>query len=398
MKKRKRVIGPIFLLLVAIALVVPVVVAVAQDEPTDGEYTITEQQINSGSGEMTDGEYSVYGTAGIPYDGEPMTDGEYTIEAAVATPPPPANAYIHLQTVEFSFGNDWQGVSRQPMADLYVEVYDETCTEVANYGNWSWNCNLRKDYFDNVRATCDPINTAVTYADGEAIIDVYNVPGTHVIIALYEKEIDGELYQLYLAKRVQINEVGETKDVKLGVMVYTSRFNAKRRILPLMGTTVYGSELDVYEPEYIVWEEGQLQEDFPFISESAETWNIDTTLYPPEGYVPDEETKATYVEGATETTVFEVTEVGSVMDYTRIEHDIREIRDGNVVQRVHLEHGIGTKSHGEPERFAPILKKAGPGKTPAAEQPKKIKLHEVFTGNKPTAGSTGTEGEETQRE
>lgn len=395
MKNRKSIIGPIFLLLVAIVLAVPVVITVAQDESTDGEYTITEQQIDSGSGEMTDDEYAIYGTAGIPYAGEPMSDDEYTLEAAVETPPPPANAYIHLKTIEFSFGANWQGVSKQPIADLYVEVYDETCAEVANYGSWSWNCNLRKDYFDIVRANCDPINTEVTDVAGEATIDVYAVPGPHVIIALYETEIDGELYQLYLAKRVQIDVLGETKDVKLGVMGYTSRFNAKRRVLPLMGTTVYGSELDVYEPEYIVWEEGQLQEDFPFISESAETWNIDTSLYPPEGYEPDEQTKTTYVEGAIETTVFEVTEIGSVMDYTRIEHDIKEIRGGKVVQRVRLKHGIGTKSHGRPEKFAPITKKLKrKGESTPQGQPESITLHEVFTGNKPAdaAGNAAEEG------
>ncbi len=398
MKNRKSVIRPIFLLLVAIALAVPVVVTVAQEEPTDGEYTITEQQIDSGSGEMDDGEYAVYGTAGVPYGAaEPMTDGEYTLEPAVLTPQPPANAYIHLSALAFLFGDSWQGVSKQPIADLYVEVYDETCVEVANYGNWSWNCNLRKDYFDTVRATCDPVNTEVTDVDGEATIDVYSVPGPHVIIALYETEIDGEVYQLYLAKRVQIDELGGTTDVKLGVMVYTSRFTAKKRVLPLMGTTVYGSELDVYEPEYIVWEEGLLQEDFPFVSVSAETWTIDTSLYPPEGYVPDEETKTTIVEGTTETTVFEVTEVGSVMDYTRIEHDIKEIRDGKVVQRVHLKHGIGTKSHGRPEKFAPISKKLERKGEPTPHgQPESITIHEIVTGNQPADSAGNAEGEGSQ--
>ena len=56
MKKRKSVIRPIFLLLVALALAVPVVVTVAQEEPTDGDYTIVQSQIDSGSEEMDDGE------------------------------------------------------------------------------------------------------------------------------------------------------------------------------------------------------------------------------------------------------------------------------------------------------------------------------------------------------
>lgn len=386
MKKRLSLIGPVFLLLIALALVVPVAFTLAQDEdPTDGEYTLVEEQIDSGSGEMSDGEYEVYGTAGIPYiSEEPMTDGEYTMEDAVMMPQPPANAFIHLKAVEFEFGSGWQGVSKQPVEDMYVAVYDEeTCAEVANYGNWGWNANNRAQYFDNILENCDPISEAVTDVDGEATIDVYNVPGQHVVIAFFEKQIGEDLlYQLYLAKRVQIDELDSTVDVKLGVMTYTSRFNAKKRVLPLMGTTVYGSELVLYEPEYIVWEEGQVQEDFPFISVSEDTWDIETSLYPPEGYEPDETTKSTYVEGATETTVFEVTEVGSTMDYTRIEHDIKEIRDGKVVQRVHLKHVIGTKSHGRPEKFG-RAKQIRPEEAPKAQQPEAVKLHEVFTGNKP---------------
>jgi hypothetical protein len=382
MKNRRNIIGAVFLLLFAILLVAPVVVTLAQDEPSDDEYVLTDQQFDSGSGEMSDDEYSVYGTAGLPHDGATMSDDEYSVEPIVLMPDPPANAYIQIKSLAFKFGNDWKGVVKEPLAGMYVEVYDETCADVAGYGNWGWNCNERKLFFDTIRANCDPINTAITDADGEALIGVYSVPGPHVVIALYEGEFDGVTYELYLAKRVLIDEVGVTKDVKLGVMSFTSRFVGKRRVLPLKGTTVHGSELIVFEPEYVVWEEGQIQEDFPFIAESAETWSLETSLYPPEGYVPDEETKSTYVDGTTETTVFEVTEVGSVMDYTRMEHDIKELRDGKVVKRVKLKHGIGTKSHGRPERFAPIRNKAGAkqghGRKAGAEA---IKIHEVFTGN-----------------
>ena len=138
-----------------------------------------------------------------------------------------------------------------------------------------------------------------------------------------------------------------------------------------------------FEPEYIVWEEGQVQEDFPFISVSEDTWDIATSLYPPEGYEPDETTKAIFIDDGAETTVFEVTEVGSTMDYTRIEHDIKEIRDGKVVQRVHLSHTIGTKSHGRPEQFGRAKEEIKPEEAPKAQQPEAIKLHEVFTGNNP---------------
>ncbi|MBI5115387.1 hypothetical protein HZA56_02835 [Candidatus Poribacteria bacterium] len=384
MKRLKSVTSPLFLLLIAVALAVPIAFTLAQDEPTDGEYAIQNQQIDSGSGEMTDGEYTVFGTAGIPYAGEAMTDGQYTVEPIVHTPPPPANAYIRLSAIVFEFGDNWQGVSKRPISNMYVEVYDESCPDVAGYGNWSWKADLRADYFNAVRTNCSPpINTGVTGPNGEAEIGVYVVPGRHVVIAFYEKVIDGQLYQLHLAKRVQIDTPGSTAEVKLGAMIYTSRFVSKRRVLPLMGTTVYGSQLDIYEPEYIVWEPGQTQEDFPFVEESAQTWQVDTSLYPPEGYVPDETSKSTHVEGTTETTVFQVTEVGSVMDATRVDYDIKELKDGKVIKQHRFSHTIGTKSSGVSEKFAKPVPKGKREVAPAVEKrPETIKLHEVFAGEK----------------
>ena len=60
------------------------------------------------------------------------------------------------------------------------------------------------------------------------------------------------------------------------------------------------------------------------------------------------------------------------MDYTRIEHDIKEMRDGKVVQRVHLSHTIGTKSHGRPEQFG-RAKEIKPEEAPKAQQPDRFR-------------------------
>jgi hypothetical protein len=83
-----------------------------------------------------------------------------------------------------------------------------------------------------------------------------------------------------------------------------------------------------------------------------------------------------------ETTVFQVTEVGSVMDTTQVDYDIKEMKDGKVVKRHRFSHKIGTKTNGESEKFAPIMHKAKPETPPGAEQrPDAIKMNEVFVGN-----------------
>jgi len=263
-----------------------------------------------------------------------------------------AAAQLLVKAREFEFGDGWNGLQKGPIVGMPVEVYDEaTCPDVTNYGGWGWKADLRHQYFENIRSNCEPVATGITDEYGKALIDVYNVPGIHVVIGMYEKEISGVLYQMYLAKRVRVNEVGQVKRVNLGVKIYTCRFKNKLRVVPLFGTTVFGSELNLFQPEYIVWEEDQVQADFPFIYDSDDEWEIDTNLEPPEGYEPDETLKTTSVDDTVRTTVFEVTEVGSTMDYTGVEHNIREFKDGRIVQRVNLKHAIGTKSHGEPERF-----------------------------------------------
>lgn len=296
-----------------------------------------------------------------------------------STPDEVPLAHILVKAEEFDFGDSWHGVHKQPIVGMPVEVYDEaTCPDVMNYGGWGWKCDHRHQYFESIRANCEPVATGVTDAEGKVRIGVYNVPGKHVVIGLYEKEINGELYQLYLAKKVMIDRAGTVEQVKLGVMIFTCRYNHKARVLPLYGTVIFGSELNVFEPEYIVWEEGQTQADIPIVYESPQEWEVDTTLTPPEGYVPDETAKTTYVENAVATAVFEVTEVGSVMDSTEVEHDIRELKDGQVVQRVNLKHAIGTRSHGGPDRFGlPAdwhLKK----QTESLEIPEVIRLYPVF--------------------
>jgi hypothetical protein len=191
---------------------------------------------------------------------------------------------------------------------------------------------------------------------------------------------------------VQIDEPGSITEVKLGVMIYPSRYVAKTRVLPLMGTTVYGSNLDIYEPEYIIWETGQTQEDFPFIEESAESWQVQMSLYPPEGYVPDETTKVTMVEGTTETTVFQVTEVGSVMDATRVNYDVKEVKDGKVIQQKRFSHTIGTRTNGNSEKFdLPIGGRKGETTPGAEKKPETIKLHETFVGEKQAESATERE-------
>ena len=47
-------------------------------------------------------------------------------------------------------------------------------------------------------------------------------------------------------------------------------------------TIVNGSQLDIYHPEYTIWEnEVEL---YPFVYTSEENWDVDVCLYVPDGY------------------------------------------------------------------------------------------------------------------
>jgi hypothetical protein len=77
-----------------------------------------------------------------------------------------------------------------------------------------------------------------------------------------------------------------------------------------------GSEIFIVEPEYVEWD--STEEAYPFVFLSYDSWSVDVTVYPPEGYVADHDnlTESTPEYKAVQ---FMITEVGSVPDDTDVD-------------------------------------------------------------------------------
>ncbi len=83
-----------------------------------------------------------------------------------------------------------------------------------------------------------------------------------------------------------------------------------------------GSELWIYEPQYVVWE--GTEEYYPFVFESGQNWSVDVCLEPPEGYVPsdNEECLQQVIAGQPKAILFKLVEVGSVPDDVKVKMKI----------------------------------------------------------------------------
>ncbi len=124
-------------------------------------------------------------------------------------------------------------------------------------------------------------------------------------------------------------------------------------------TKYTGSELWVYEPDYVIWD--GTSELYPFVYESEGNWEVDVCLDPPEGYqvAAGVSCQQTIVAGEPTTIMFEVIEVGSVPDKTKVKMKLKDPK-GKVHQHEHgvasgltkklaKKKGIKIDDHGRPE-------------------------------------------------
>ena len=80
------------------------------------------------------------------------------------------------------------------------------------------------------------------------------------------------------------------------------------------------SELNVIEPEYVVWD--STSEPYPIIFESIGDWDVTTSVAPPEGFVSDFDSLSAVVNTDYEAVQFTITEVGSLFADTFVCHEI----------------------------------------------------------------------------
>jgi hypothetical protein len=100
-------------------------------------------------------------------------------------------------------------------------------------------------------------------------------------------------------------------------------------------TKLEGSELLIIEPEYVEW--GSNAETYPFVFESLGSWNVETFLVPPPGFVADHPSLSESVSSELKALQFTVTEVGGTWRPTKIKYRVKRRKK---VQEIYSEIGV----------------------------------------------------------
>jgi hypothetical protein len=81
---------------------------------------------------------------------------------------------------------------------------------------------------------------------------------------------------------------------------------------PGKSTRVSGSDIWIYEPEYVVW--GGTEEYYPFVFESDDNWTVNVCLNPPQGYsvAQGQNCVQQLVPGQPKSILFQIVETGSI--------------------------------------------------------------------------------------
>jgi Domain of unknown function (DUF4082)/Bacterial Ig domain/Bacterial Ig-like domain (group 3)/Calx-beta domain/Cadherin-like domain/Purple acid Phosphatase, N-terminal domain len=188
------------------------------------------------------------------------------------------------------------------------------------------------DGWDGVGGTdpgCTPVSVgsyqavATTDALGNATIIVpptASSPNTDYIIIGRTTSFDyiktaastDPLYSEYTLGNINASQ---SKNVSLHQL---ATFNGK--ILPAKQTEYFGSYLDLVEPEFVDWTDDQ--EQYPFVMIAQGTWDVTTSVTPPNGFVADQPALSASAADTTTAVQFTLTDIGSDWTETTVNHSI----------------------------------------------------------------------------
>jgi hypothetical protein len=123
------------------------------------------------------------------------------------------------------------------------------------------------------------------------------------------------LYSQYKQANINANQV---KKVSLHQL---ATFNGK--LLSAKSTEYFGSYLDLVEPESVEWTEDQ--EYYPFVMVTEGTWDVTTSVEPPDGFVADQPAIETVAADTTTAVQFTLTDIGSDWTETVVNHTIKHL-------------------------------------------------------------------------
>ena len=220
------------------------------------------------------------------------------------------------------------------LAEVAVKVFDRDEADFkATYGRWPMRHLLDDIYEANIGI----IGMGMTDADGMCLIGEDH-PGKFLVIAKFEDPDSGK--KVYTAKfknfkwnrsvcwwhwdRDDDDTDGAAPPLKITKHLHITKMIRRNGEVNYMGglqTIISGSQLDIYHPEYTIWENEE--ELYPFLYTSAEEWDVDACAHVPDGYslvgilneneevISTSECVHAFVAGETKIFLFKVADIGS---------------------------------------------------------------------------------------
>ncbi|MEE9129094.1 MAG: hypothetical protein V3T84_03680 [Phycisphaerales bacterium] len=213
------------------------------------------------------------------------------------------DAFIEVQAAKHTTGSGpHPGSTKEPLVGILVAAYDKSPGSCAIAQDQNGN-GLKWQEYPDVVANCTPDTTALTDADGVALLEL--PPGDYIIISHFDSDDppDGILDQ-FIAASANDLQCGETKKKHLQLLV-----DANGNTKPGKTTRLTGSELLIIEPEYVLWDE--TEQLYAFVLESVGDWGVTVSVTPPEGFVADFNELSEAVNNDLQAVQFTITEVGS---------------------------------------------------------------------------------------
>ncbi len=211
------------------------------------------------------------------------------------------NSNIRVEANKYTIGFGHHPVpAKTPLVGVNICAYDKSNGSCARQHTNQWWGIFWHD-FEDIAENCGPAACATTNSSGIAMLNL--PPGDYLIITPVDYDSDSDV-DIYLGDVVCDLDCGELKKKHVSLLV--TAFN---RHYPAKCTRLTGSELLIFEPEYVLWDE--TEQLYPFVFETEGDWGVTATVTPPEGFEADYEELSANVASEIESVQFTITEVGS---------------------------------------------------------------------------------------
>ena len=198
--------------------------------------------------------------------------------------------------------------SKAPLVGLEVCAYDRSNTScaVTTCGGISFS------QYECIATSCSAAECCTTDLNGNCTMDV--LPGDYIAIAY---DSTREVLPDPLGRKVGSLGCGDTQVARIKQIIRADGRRMAAKVTVLAGALA-GSELEIIEPEFMVWDEDEQQ--YPFVYDAglgSGTWDVDVSTTPPTGFVADYAMlNNTVLDGTLEAAQFVITEFGNELSPT----------------------------------------------------------------------------------